>query len=583
MAYGWTLSKAVFVTSALQNLFSAVLPFISIFGMGMVIDALVNNLPYEKIFEIILKYIVINLAVTVISKIINFSSEIVGRYVSNKMQYMYQEDFLNINYHFVQTMEIVNLKKKSMKANPVYFIAALGHILGYILKFAGIAYILAQLNPVFIFVFTATSVISVILTFKTKKNKFDYALAVVNDNRKIEYLQNVMNTYKYAKEIRINRAQSFILNKYKTVVQNLLKKMKTLYSKAFKIDSVSVAVTVAQAAVMYISFSYQVYTQQITIAQYTVLLGSTALLSATLLGFFEVIATLNDDLKCADYYSEYRNLVDKNCDIIKSNKLDRREIDFDNLKIKLENVSFKYPNTDIFALKNINLEITKGEKIGIVGINGAGKTTLIKLISRLYDPTEGKITLNSIDIKEIPYEQYIKNMGIVLQDFLLFAFSVKENIMFDTGYDEKRLAYAIEQSGIENKINKLPRGLDTSVYKDIDENGIEFSGGEGQKLAFARAIYKNPDVLILDEPTSALDPIAEVDLFLRFNEIAKNKTTFFISHRLSSTRFCDKIIVLDGGEIIETGSHDKLMENGGLYKELFDIQADYYRKGGEII
>jgi ABC-type multidrug transport system fused ATPase/permease subunit len=202
---------------------------------------------------------------------------------------------------------------------------------------------------------------------------------------------------------------------------------------------------------------------------------------------------------------------------------------------------------------------------------------------RLYDPTEGRITINGVDIKSIPYRQYIKHIGIVLQDFMLFAYSVKENVVLDGKYDGLKFMSSIEKSGLKEKIDSLPNGIDTSVYKTLDDNGVEFSGGEGQKLALARAIYKDAETLILDEPTSALDPIAEYELFSKLNDISENKAALFISHRLSSTKFCDKIIVLSDGRIAECGSHNDLMKQNGFYAGLFNAQAQYYRAEGGML
>jgi len=228
------------------------------------------------------------------------------------------------------------------------------------------------------------------------------------------------------------------------------------------------------------------------------------------------------------------------------------------------------------VLEHISFTLAAGEKLGIVGLNGSGKTTLIKLLCRLYDPTEGRITLNGIDIRDIPHDEYTKLIGIVLQDFCLFAYSVKENVVFDSQTDEIRLEECLEKSGLSEKIASLPNGVHTSLYKTLDDTGVEFSGGEGQKLALARAVYKDAEILILDEPTSALDPLAELALFSRLADIAQGKATLFISHRLSSTRFCDKILVLSDGKIAETGSHDALMQKNGIYADLFRTQAKYY-------
>ena len=244
----------------------------------------------------------------------------------------------------------------------------------------------------------------------------------------------------------------------------------------------------------------------------------------------------------------------------------------------IENFSFTYPGRQKAALESLNLSIEAGQFVTICGPSGSGKTTLIKLLLRIYHPTQGRITLNGVDIADIPYRQYTSRIGVVLQDFSLFAYSLKENIIFDGDFNFEKLHEVIDKSGLTSKVEKLPNGIDTAIYRELDDNGIEFSGGEGQKLAFARALYKNADILILDEPTGALDPIAEYQLFSRLNDVSDNKTTVFISHRLSSTHFCDNIVVLQNGSIIEQGSHVELMNQNGFYADLFNTQARYYKE-----
>lgn len=245
--------------------------------------------------------------------------------------------------------------------------------------------------------------------------------------------------------------------------------------------------------------------------------------------------------------------------------------------IEFKNVSFKYPNTEKFVLKDVSIKIESGTRLSIVGYNGAGKTTFIKLLCRLYKPTSGVIYLNGVDISTIDFDKYRDILAVIFQDYQLFSFSIKENIDLDSEYDESRVNEAIEKSGLKEKIESLSKGLNTSIGREFDEEGIEFSGGECQKLAIARAIYKDAPLIILDEPASALDPIAEYDVYKRFSELAAGKCAVYISHRLSSTRFTDKIAVFSDGEICEYGSHNELMQiEGGVYRNMFDMQAQYY-------
>lgn len=245
--------------------------------------------------------------------------------------------------------------------------------------------------------------------------------------------------------------------------------------------------------------------------------------------------------------------------------------------IEFHNVSFRYPGTDKYAIKNLNLKFKVGDRIAVVGMNGSGKTTMIKLLCRLYDPTEGYITLNGIDIQKYDYEDYLDLFSVVFQDFRLFSFSVGENIAASVDYDEKKVWSSLEKAGMFERVKNMPKGLKTSVYKDFEEDGVEISGGEAQKLAIARALYKDAAFVILDEPTASLDPIAEHEIYSRFNDMVKDKTAVYISHRLSSYRFCDRILVFDNGQLIQDGSHETLLGNpDGKYSELWNAQAQYY-------
>lgn len=245
--------------------------------------------------------------------------------------------------------------------------------------------------------------------------------------------------------------------------------------------------------------------------------------------------------------------------------------------VEFKNVSFQYPNADAYALKHVNLKFKVGEKLAVVGMNGSGKTTFIKLMCRLYDPTEGEILLNGVNIKKYDYNEYTSIFSVVFQDFRLFSFSLGQNVSASASYDEDKVIECLKKAGFAERLNSLPNKLNTFLYKDIDADGVEISGGEAQKLALARALYKNAPFIILDEPTAALDPISEYEVYSKFNEIAGTKTAIYISHRLASCRFCDKIAVFHEGEIIQLGSHEELLaDSSGKYYELWNAQAQYY-------
>lgn len=263
---------------------------------------------------------------------------------------------------------------------------------------------------------------------------------------------------------------------------------------------------------------------------------------------------------------------------IPTEKRDDNEYEF-----AFNHVSFQYPGSEQYVLRDVNLTWRIGEKMALVGRNGSGKSTLVKLLCRLYDPTEGEITLNGIDIRKYNYEEYMALFSVVFQDSKLFSFSLAENVAADTAYDGARVEECVRRAGLSERLDAMQKGIETCIYKDFDESGVEISGGEAQKLCLARAVYKGAPFIVLDEPTAALDPVSEHDIYTKFNSIVGTRTAVYISHRLSSCRFCDKITVLEDGHIAEQGNHAELLDKNGVYAALWSAQAEYYQDtAGEL-
>jgi ABC-type multidrug transport system fused ATPase/permease subunit len=276
------------------------------------------------------------------------------------------------------------------------------------------------------------------------------------------------------------------------------------------------------------------------------------------------------------YLNDYFDFMDKEFNEIREGV---REVEGETLEIEFKNVSFKYPKTDKWIIKNLNLKIKAGEKLAIVGVNGAGKTTIVKLLLRLFYPTEGVILVNGRDARDYDKETYQRLFAPVFQDINILSFTVRDNITLGHSNDEKRIWECLDLVGLGNKIRSLEKGLDTTLLKNIDEKGIILSGGENQKLAIARALYKGGKMVVLDELTASLDALAEAEIYENFNKLVKNHTTIFISHRLASTKFCDKIALLNNSVLEEYGTHDELMELKGQYYNMFLIQGKYYQNG----
>lgn len=252
-------------------------------------------------------------------------------------------------------------------------------------------------------------------------------------------------------------------------------------------------------------------------------------------------------------------------------------------EVEFCNVSFRYPGRDEYALRNLSLKLRIGERMAVVGKNGSGKTTMIKLLCRLYEPTEGVIYLNGVDIRKYDYCEYMRLFSVVFQDFALFDYSIAENVAAGESYDSEKVVECLAKAGFEERLGRLPDGIDTLIGKGYDERGVLFSGGERQKIAIARALYKDSPFILLDEPTAALDPVAEYEVYSAFDEMVDGKTAIYISHRLSSCRFCDDIVVFDQGQVVQRGNHSALMEDReGLYHALYMAQAQYYENNAAL-
>jgi len=393
--------------------------------------------------------------------------------------------------------------------------------------------------------------------------------------RKINYMERATQDFDYAKDIRLFGMKDWLLEKQHDILNE--KQSKIMHSRNLwmKNSAFSNLIGIVSKGAVYAILIYSVLDTDMSIGNFTLFLGLSSTFSSTLTNFLNSLGQFKEQsMETDDFRSFIDYESDPENDAIPLPNTDKYTFEF-------KNVSYKYKGAEDYALKNLDLTFEAGKRLAVVGLNGAGKTTFIKLLLRLYDVTEGEILLNGIDIRRFKRSEYYTLFAPVFQNVEIFAFPMSENISMKPPA-ETDVSLAEEcavKAGMGDKLNNLSDGIATELLKVIHDDGIDLSGGEKQKLALARALYKNAPVIVLDEPTAALDALAEYSLYKNFDEIIGDKSAIYISHRLSSTRFCDSIAMFKAGEMVEYGTHEELLAKGGAYSEMFNIQAQYYREG----
>lgn len=394
--------------------------------------------------------------------------------------------------------------------------------------------------------------------------------------QRINYINSISSDIRSAKDIRLYKMAVWFSDIYNNNMKGIAGWYKRLTHKLFGVAVYDSGLALLRESVAYLYLLYLIWNGQITVAEFVLYLSVVTGFSAWLGNIFSQLSSLNQiNLKINYFrsYLEYPETFNRN-DGLLSPENDCPKI------IELKNVSYRYEGADHDTLQNINLKIIPGEHIAIVGLNGAGKTTLVKLICGLIDPTKGQVLYDGNDIREYNRFAYYRLFSAVFQQFSIMPVTIAEIVSETTpeNIDYNKVESCLTVAGLWNKIEQLTNGVKSQFGKTIYDDGIEFSGGEIQKLLLARAMYKSAPVMLLDEPTAALDPIAESTLYKNYNKISAEKTTVFVSHRLASTSFCDRIILIENGAICEEGTHNELLKQNGKYNTLFEMQAKYYRE-----
>lgn len=573
--------KSLLVILLFEIVVNSLLPFPSIIFGGVIVNAIM----YSNNFGLVIMYVAIMFGMTYLLNMIHLFLGKRKEYLLIKLTDKIVNDLnakcMTIDYEQFNdsaTLDRIHAVYRTARGNNFFTsLTIVCSIISKLITLVGVASIITHLNVVLLLVIFIVIVLQTLLQIIRVKNNKKYNLDSMADQRRLTFSSDLPTNIEKKKDVIMYDLGGLIIRKLKSFQKAMLIFNKRRIKDSGILDLIAFTLTIAFQISAYILLGINTFYGQITIGDFTVGISSLVTFMSASTFLTTNLVNYNDSMF---YINRHKSFFKIRSKFNLKSKITIDDIDLENVEIEFKNVSFRYPNSTSFVLKNINLKLNAQEKLAIVGYNGAGKTSFILLLTRMYDPTDGTICLNGIDIRDIEYSDYLKIFATVNQDFALLPFSILENIAGRetvTPEEEFSIEQLFKDNGMGTRLEKLYKGLDTPVTKVLSAAGVDFSGGEMQKIAIIRALFKNSPILILDEPTSALDPMAEYEIYQKFSKMSDGKLTVYISHRISSTRFCDRIAVFDKGEIVECGTFDELMGKKGLYYDFFEKQAEYFK------
>ena len=569
------LSPIMFLTKIMVILAEISFKVYAIYETKIILDKFQTDNNLKNVLLLIVGLLVLYAVISLIQSVFYA----IENYIFDKTAYILSQKACKLmceaDYDKLESPEYKNLLTQHMNfaTAPLDMFYAFFELLKSVIMIVVFGTLVSTLHPLIFLMLVVMAVVHFFAKKPLVRLQHKLNIDMVANDRKFNYVTQISNDFENAKEVRLYDMSPWI----NEISDDCLKTHRHLHSRiqwrAFLTGSINNFLNLLRDAFAYIYLIIMFSKNAITVGDFTMYFSAITSLSGTLTGLSEKITELTKyDLKIKDIRKTEKMPSSRN----RGKGISAPK---ENIEIEFRNVSFRYPNAENDTIKNISFKIKAGEKLALVGVNGAGKTTIVKLLCGLYLPTEGEILLNSHPINDYNIYEYYSLFSAVFQDISLMPYSIAENIAATTEKDEidfEKVKNSIEIAGLKERVDALPLGVDTHFNKNINEDAVDFSGGEKQKLALARAIYLDRPMLILDEPTAALDPIAENEMYMKFNEISRGQTAMFISHRLASTRFCDRIIHLENGEIIENGTHDELIAANGKYAMMYGLQSKYY-------
>ncbi len=562
---------------------SLILSALTLYTPTVILSALESSDRFSYIALVIVGLLLAKLLFDLVDRLTNIRILNSDHYILLRMMYirmLYCRDrdwFLDYDPEIKKLDERANKAIQNNHMAGVHFPMDFSNMLTQILKFLLFGTVISLLHPAIILLLAVGSILNYFMDKWVRVQNWK-GRDLRNDlDKKINYSTVYMSRdFKYAKDVRLYTMQNFLHDRLAKLFDLRLQEQKKLELRSILNAIENFLIILIRDGAAYAFLIFKAVQGDVDASSFVLYFSAITSMAGLMGG---ILGTINRVQDGAMQISDFREAMDVPSRLNRGEGIPTPKGPF---SIEFKNVSFKYPKGEKKVLDNLSFKIEAGEKIALVGLNGAGKTTLTMMMCGLLLPDEGEILLDGQPLTAYNRDEMYTLFGFVPQNYHLLPISIARNIaaaMTEEEIDHERLNYCIEVAGLTEKISSLPNGAKTPLNREINNDGIELSGGETQKLLLARLLYKNPTCIILDEPTAALDPIAEDRMYRRYNDIAAHTTSVFISHRLASTRFCDRIFLLDGANFAEVGTHDELMALGGKYRELFDIQSKYYREG----
>ena len=580
----WLHRKSYFVLIGANIVLRSCSPFINIILPKYVIDELMGRNRLTVIAWYVAALVGANFVLYLLNNLRDYHLRQANVFLEMKLDEVIGRKAMEMDFAYTENPQTLTQLEKA-KTGVSWYSGGIGGlcenlvvIVSSLLTLSGTLYILSRLTPWLIGLLLAIVLLNMVVVSAQQKMNVQFMKDLVGINRRFSYYFGLLSNFKYGKDIRLYSAAAMLMKRVDIYIREEWGIQWKQLGANNRYTFLLTLLGTLQQALLYGYLGLLVVARAITIGEFQMLISAARTFTNSLSGMVTKIIDLG---KNTDFMNEYKLFMEYPSAMASG---EGKPVEAESHVLEVCNVSFKYPGSDCLALRNVSLTIPSGQRLAVVGPNGAGKTTLIKLLTRLYEPTTGCILLDGKDIRGYELEEYRRLFSVIFQDFKLMAFSIRDNITAGArenvdimnGAVERSIDNALELVGLKEKVTGLPKGLDTPIYRSFDKDGIELSGGESQKMAIVRAIFKDAPIVVLDEPTAALDPVAEFEIYNHFDNLVGNKTAIYISHRLSSCRFCEKIGVFADGELVEYGDHNELSRSGGLYSQMWQAQAKWY-------